>query len=186
MAQGAYRQVGDWKVVDTAYCLQYGFVFSSSGVLDSLLGINQETQFNETITPYPTHAAYLEYTGTALREKQNVLLAVLCPQEMNEDEYWESIDSLMVGDGGSSIGAAWQVLRTDPSWDGTIDLEYCGDSDNLADAFARMKQPYELRLYTYQRELLETIPLKGGALDAGNNVTEGNNAEGNNAGAENK
>lgn len=185
MAQGRYRQVGDWKVVDAAYCLQYGFAFDSSGVLDSLLGINQNMQFNETITPYPTHAAYLEYTGTALREKQSVLLAVLCPQEMSEDEYWESIDSLMVGDGGSSIGVAWQVLRTDPSWDGTIDLAYCGDSDNLADAFAHMEKPYEVRLYTYQRELLETIPLKGGALDAGNR-TEGNNTENNNAGAENE
>ena len=51
--------------------------------------------------------------------------------------------------------------------------------------------PYEVRLYTNHKELLETIPLKGGALDAGNNPTKGNNTGkrstgNNNAGAENK
>ena len=102
MAQGSYRQVGDWRVADAAYCRQWGFLFGSNDVMNSLLGINQEMQFNETLAPSATHAAYLEYTGTALREKQSVLLAVLCPQEMSEDEYWESIDSLQVGSGGSS------------------------------------------------------------------------------------
>lgn len=188
MAQGAYRQVGDWKVADAAYCRQVVFFLNSSGVMNSLLGINQTMQFNETLAPFATHAAYLEYTGTALREKQSVLLAVLCPQEMSEDDYWENI----VGDGGiSSTGVVWEVISTDADWDGRIDLENDENSDNLADAFARLKTPYEVRLYTNQRELLETIPLKGGALDAGNNPTKGNNtgksSTGNNsAGAENK
>ena len=54
--------------------------------MNSLLGINQEMQFNDTLAPFATHAAYLEYTGTALREKQNVLVAIACPQEMKEDD----------------------------------------------------------------------------------------------------
>ena len=187
MAQGAYRQVGDWRVADAAYCRQWGFLFDSSGVLDSLLGINQEMQFNDTLAPFATHAAYLEYTGTALREKQSVLLAVLCPQEMSEDDYWESIDSLMVGDGGSSsTGVEWTVISTDADWNGRISFAEGEDSDNLADAFARLETPYEVRLYTNHKELLETIPLKGGALDAGNNPTKGNNTGNNSAGAENK
>ncbi len=187
MAQGAYRQVGDWRVADAAYCRQWGFLFGSNDVMNSLLGINQEMQFNETLAPFATHAAYLEYTGTALREKQSVLLAVLCPQEMKEDEYWESIDSFVVGSGGSSsAGVAWTVISTDADWDGRIDLENDENSDNLADAFARLKTPYEVRLYTNHKELLETIPLKGGALDAGNNPTKGNNTGNNSAGAENE
>ena len=112
---------------------------------------------------------------------------MLCPQEMKEDEYWESIDSLMVGDGGSSsTGVVWEVISTDADWDGRISFAEGEDSDNLADAFARLKTPYEVRLYTNHKELLETIPLKGGALDAGNNPTKGNNTGNNNAGAENK
>mgnify|MGYP000028969726 FL=1 len=192
MAQGSYRQVGDWRVADAAYCRQWGFLFGSNDVMNSLLGINQEMQFNETLAPSATHAAYLEYTGTALREKQSVLLAVLCPQEMSEDEYWESIDSLQVGSGGSSsAGVAWEIISTDEDWDGRIDLGNDENSDNLADAFARLETPYEVRLYTNHKELLETIPLKGGALDAGNNPTKGNNTGkrstgNNNAGAENK
>lgn len=192
MAQGAYRQVGDWRVADAAYCRQWGFLFGSSGVLDSLLGINQEMQFNDTLAPFATHAAYLEYTGTALREKQNVLVAIACPQEMKEDEYWESIDSFVVGSGGSSsAGVAWEIISTDEDWDGRISFAEGEDSDNLADAFARLETPYEVRLYTNHKELLETIPLKGGALDAGNNPTKGNNTGkrstgNNNAGAENK
>ena len=186
MAQGNYRQVGDWKVTDAAYCRQWGFLFGGS-VIDSLFGANQKMQFNDTLAPFATHAAYLEYTGTALREKQSVLLAVLCPQEMKEDEYWESIDSFVVGSGGSSsAGVAWTVISTDADWDGRIDLENDENSDNLADAFARLETPYEVRLYTNHKELLETIPLKGGALDAGNNPTKGNNTGNNNAGAENK
>ena len=192
MAQGSYRQVGDWRVADAAYCRQWGFLFGSNDVMNSLLGINQEMQFNETLAPSATHAAYLEYTGTALREKQSVLLAVICPQEMKEDEYWESIDSLQVGSGGSSsAGVAWEIISTDADWDGRIDLENDENSDNLADAFARLGTPYEVRLYTNYTELLETIPLKGGALDAGNNPTKGNNTGksstgNNNAGAENE
>lgn len=192
MAQGNYRQAGDWRVADAAYCRQWGFLFGSNDVMNSLLGINQEMQFNDTLAPFATHAAYLEYTGTALREKQSVLLAVLCPQEMSEDEYWESIDSLQVGSGGSSsAGVAWEIISTDEDWDGRIDLGNDENSDNLADAFARLETPYEVRLYTNHKELLETIPLKGGALDAGNNPTKGNNTGkrstgNNNAGAENK
>lgn len=180
--QGSYRQVGDWKVADVAYCRQWGFLFGGSFTIDSLFGTNREMQFNETLAPFATHAAYLEYTGAALREKQSVLLAVLCPQEMSEDEYWESIDSLQVGSGGSSsAGVAWDIISTDADWDGRIDLVNSENSDNLADAFARLEKPYEVRLYTNQKELLETIPLKGGALDAGSNFTGKNNA-----GAENK
>ncbi len=187
LAQGNYRQVGDWKVADAAYCRQVVFFLNSSGVLDGLLGTNQKMQFNDTLAPFATHAVYLEYTGTALREKQSVLLAVLCPQEMSEADYWESIDSLQVGSGGSSsTGAAWEVISTDADWDGTISFENDENSDNLADAFARLEKPYEVRLYTNQRELLETIPLKGGVLDAGNNPTEGNNAGKSNTGAENE
>lgn len=183
--QGAYRQVGDWKVTDVTYCRQWGFLFGGSFTIDSLFGTNQEMQFNETLAPFATHAAYLEYTGTALKEKQSVLLAVICPQEMSEDEYWESIDSLQVGSGGSSsAGVAWDVISTDADWDGRIDLVNSENSDNLADAFARLEKPYEVRLYTNHKELLETIPLKGGALDAGSNFT-GNNT-GKNAGTENE
>ena len=191
MAQGNYRQVGDWKVTDAAYCRQWGFLFGGS-VIDSLFGANQKMQFNDTLAPFATHAAYLEYTGTALREKQSVLLAVLCPQEMSEDEYWESIDSLQVGSGGSSsAGVAWEIISTDEDWDGRISFAEGEDSETLADAFARLETPYEVRLYTNHKELLETIPLEGGALDAGNNPTKGNNtgkgSTGNNsAGAENE
>ena len=192
MAQGSYRQVGDWRVADAAYCRQWGFLFGSNDVMNSLLGINQEMQFNDTLAPFATHAAYLEYTGTALREKQNVLVAIACPQEMKEDDYWENIDSFVVGSGGSSsAGVAWEIISTDEDWDGRISFAEGEDSDNLADAFARLKTPYEVRLYTNHKELLETIPLKGGALDAGNNPTKGNNTGkrstgNNNAGAENK
>ena len=186
LAQGSYRQVGDWKVADAAYCRQVVFFLNSSGVLDSLLGTNQKMQFNDTLAPFATHAAYLEYTGTALKEKQSVLLAVLCPQEISEDDYWESIDSLQVGSGGSSsTGVAWDIISTDADWDGTISFENDENSDNLADAFARLEKPYEVRLYTNHKELLETIPLKGGALDAGSNFT-GKTAGNSNAGAENK
>ena len=192
MAQGNYRQAGDWRVADAAYCRQWGFLFGSNDVMNSLLGINQEMQFNDTLAPFATHAAYLEYTGTALWEKQNVLVAIACPQEMKEDEYWESIDSFVVGSGGSSsAGVAWEIISTDEDWDGRIDLGNDENSDNLADAFARLETPYEVRLYTNHKKLLETIPLKGGALDAGNNPTKGNNTGkrstgNNNAGAENK
>ena len=187
MAQGNYRQAGDWRVADAAYCRQWGFLFGSNDVMNSLLGINQEMQFNDTLAPFATHAAYLEYTGTALREKQNVLVAIACPQEMKEDDYWENIDSFVVGSGGSSsAGVAWEIISTDEDWDGRISFAEGEDSDNLADAFARLKTPYEVRLYTNHKELLETIPLKGGALDAGNNPTKGNNTGNNNAGAENK
>ena len=192
MAQGSYRQVGDWRIADAAYCRQWGFLFGSNDVMNSLLGINQEMQFNDTLAPFATHAAYLEYTGTALREKQNVLVAIACPQEMKEDDYWENIDSFVVGSGGSSsAGVAWEIISTDEDWDGRISFAEGEDSDNLADAFARLKTPYEVRLYTNHKELLETIPLKGGALDAGNNPTKGNNTGksstgNNNAGAENK
>lgn len=192
MAQGSYRQVGDWRVADAAYCRQWGFLFGSNDVMNSLLGINQEMQFNDTLAPFATHAAYLEYTGTALREKQNVLVAIACPQEMKEDEYWESIDSFVVGSGGSSsAGVAWEIISTDEDWDGRISFAEGEDSETLADAFARLETPYEVRLYTNHKELLETIPLKGGALDAGNNPTKGNNTGkrstgNNNAGAENK
>ena len=82
--------------------IRRGFLFGSNDVMNSLLGINQEMQFNDTLAPFATHAAYLEYTGTALREKQNVLVAIACPQEMKEDDYWENIDSFVVGSGGSS------------------------------------------------------------------------------------
>lgn len=187
MAQGSYRQVGDWRVADAAYCRQWGFLFGSNDVMNSLLGINQEMQFNDTLAPFATHAAYLEYTGTALREKQNVLVAIACPQEMKEDEYWESIDSFVVGSGGSSsAGVAWEIISTDEDWDGRISFAEGEDSDNLADAFARLETPYEVRLYTNHKELLETIPLKGGALDAGNNPTKGNNTGKSSTGAENK
>ena len=192
MAQGNYRQAGDWRVADAAYCRQWGFLFGSNDVMNSLLGINQEMQFNDTLAPFATHAAYLEYTGTALWEKQNVLVAIACPQEMKEDEYWESIDSFVVGSGGSSsAGVAWEIISTDEDWDGRISFAEGEDSETLADAFARLETPYEVRLYTNHKELLETIPLKGGALDAGNNPTKGNNTGkrstgNNNAGAENK
>lgn len=186
MAQGNYRQAGDWKVTDAAYCRQWGFLFGGS-VIDSLFGANQKMQFNDTLAPFATHAAYLEYTGTALWEKQNVLVAIACPQEMKEDDYWENIDSFVVGSGGSSsAGVAWEIISTDEDWDGRISFAEGEDSDNLADAFARLKTPYEVRLYTNHKELLETIPLKGGALDAGNNPTKGNNTGNNSAGAENE
>lgn len=191
MAQGNYRQAGDWKVTDAAYCRQWGFLFGGS-VIDSLFGANQEMQFNDTLAPFATHAAYLEYTGTALKEKQNVLVAIACPQEMKEDEYWESIDSFVVGSGGSSsAGVAWEIISTDEDWDGRISFAEGENSETLADAFARLETPYEVRLYTNHKELLETIPLEGGALDAGNNPTKGNNTGkgstgNNNAGAENE
>lgn len=191
MAQGNYRQAGDWKVADAAYCRQWGFLFGGS-VIDSLFGANQKMQFNDTLAPFATHAAYLEYTGTALWEKQNVLVAIACPQEMKEDDYWESIDSFVVGSGGSSsAGVAWEIISTDEDWDGRISFAEGEDSETLADAFARLETPYEVRLYTNHKELLETIPLEGGALDAGNNPTKGNNTGkrstgNNNAGAENK
>ena len=168
MAQGNYRQAGDWKVTDAAYCRQWGFLFGSSGMFDRLIGTNQEMQFNDTLTPFATHAAYLEYTGTALKEKQNVLVAIACPQDMKEDEYWESIDSFVVSSGGSSsAGVAWEIISTDEDWNGKISFAEGEDSETLADAFARLEKPYEVRLYTNKRELLQTIPLRGGVLDAG-------------------
>ena len=137
-------------------------------MFDRLIGTNREMQFNDTLTPFATHAAYLEYTSTALKEKQNVLVAIACPQEMKEDEYWESIDSFVVGSGGSSsAGVAWEIISTDEDWNGRISFVEGEDSETLADAFARLEKPYEVRLYTNKRELLQTIPLRGGVLDAG-------------------
>lgn len=106
MAQGNYRQAGDWRVADAAYCRQWGFLFGSNDVMNSLLGINQEMQFNDTLAPFATHAAYLEYTGTALWEKQNVLVAIACPQEMKEDEYWRASTALWLA-AAAAAPQAW-------------------------------------------------------------------------------
>ena len=61
---------------------------------------------------------------------------------MKEDDYWENIDSFVVGSGGSSsAGVAWEIISTDEDWDGRISFAEGEDSDNLADAFARLKRP---------------------------------------------
>ena len=163
MEQGQYTLQGDWKIADAVYCEEWGVGFSGWDMF-SFMNQGEALQFNESLTPMATYAAYLEYTGTEWKEGGQVLVVFTCPAEMTKEELWES-NGFSVGSGGSSSdGFEWVVMETGQDWDGVITA--CGDKsyENLEEAFRMLSEPYEVRIYSRGGELLETFPLKGGAL----------------------
>ena len=128
----------------------------------------QEPQFNESLTPMATHAAYLEYTGTALKEEGQVLVIFICPADKTKEELWDGNSfhrDFSIGSScSSSDGFEWTVLETGPDWDGVITARGDQSYDDLEEAFRMLSEPYEVRIYSRGGELLETFPLKGGGL----------------------
>ena len=163
MEQGEYTVQGDWKMADAVYCEEWGVGFSGWDMF-SFMNQGEALQFNESLTPMATHAAYLEYTGAALKEESQVLVIFICPAEMTKEKLWE-VRSFSVGSSGSSSdGFEWVVLETGPDWDGVITARGDQSYDDLEEAFRTLSEPYEVRIYTRGGELLETFPLKGGGL----------------------
>lgn len=163
MEQGQYTVQGDWKITEAAYCEEWGVGFSGWDMF-SFMNQGEALQFNESLTPMATHAAYLEYTGTEWKEEGQVLVVFTCPAEMTKEELWES-NGFSVGSGGSSSdGSEWVVMETGLDWDGVISVRGDKNYENLEEAFRMLSEPYEVRIYSRGGELLETFPLKGGAL----------------------
>ena len=154
-------------MAEAAYCEEWGIGFSGWDMF-SFMNQGEALQFNESLTPMATYAAYLEYTGTEWKEEGQVLVVFTCPEEMTKEELWEGNafhrhDA--VGSGGSSSdGSEWVVMETGPDWDGVISVRGDKSYENLEEAFRMLSEPYEVRIYSRGGELLETFPLKGGAL----------------------
>lgn len=167
MEQGQYTLQGDWKMADAVYCEEWGIGFSGWDMF-SFMNQGEALQFNESLTPMATHAAYLEYTGTEWKEEGQVLVVFICPGEMTKAELWEGNTFHRhdaVGSGGSSSdGFEWEVMETGPDWDGVISVRGDKNYENLEEAFRMLSKPYEVRIYSRGGQLLETFPLKGGAL----------------------
>ena len=168
MEQGAYTEQGDWKMADAVYCEEWGIGFSGWDMFSFMNHDRQELQFNESLTPMATHAAYLEYTGTALKEEGQVLVIFICPADKTKEELWDGNsfhrDFSIGSSGSSSDGFEWTVLETGPDWDGVITARGDQSYDDLEEAFRMLSEPYEVRIYSRGGELLETFPLKGGGL----------------------
>ena len=168
MEQGEYIQHGDWKVTDGTYCEEWGIGLSGWDMFSFMNTGKEELQFNEELSPFAVHAAYLEYAGTKFKEEEQVLVVFICPVEMTKEELWEGNSfhrDYAVGSGGSSsAGFEWNVIQTGPEWDGSITVNGDQSYENLEKAFAMLQEPYEVRIYSRGGELLETIPLRGGAL----------------------
>ncbi len=164
MKQGEYTAQGDWKITEAAYCEEWSIGFSGWDMFSFMNNQNEELQFNESLTPMATHAAYLEYTGTEWKEKTQVLVVFTCPADATKEELWEG-NGFSVGSGGSSsAGFEWEVIETGRDWDGIITARGDKSYENLEEAFRMLSEPYEVRIYSRGGELLETFPLKGGAL----------------------
>lgn len=166
MEQGEYTEQGDWKFTEIVYCEEWGIGFSGWDMFSFMNNGEEEPQFNESLTPMATHAAYLEYTGTALKEEVQVLVIFTCPAEMTKEELWDGFhrDFTVGSSGSSSAGFEWDVIETGPGWNGKIYARGDQNYDDLEEAFRMLTEPYEVRIYSRGGELLETFPLKGGAL----------------------
>lgn len=168
MEQGEYTVQGDWKITETAYCEEWGIGFSGWDMFSFMNNQNEEIKFNESLTPMAVHAAYLEYTGEELKEEAQVLVIFTCPADMTKEELWEGNSfhrAYSIGSSGSSsAGFEWVVIETGQDWDGVITARGDKNYENLEEAFRMLSEPYEVRIYTRGGELLETFPLKGGAL----------------------
>lgn len=167
MEQGAYTEQGDWKMADAVYCEEWGIGFSGWDMF-SFMNQGEALQFNESLTPMATHAAYLEYTGTEWKEEGQVLVVFTCPAEMTKEELWDGNAfhryDAVGSSGNSSDGFEWVVMETGQDWDGVITARGDKSYENLEEAFRMLSEPYEVRIYSRGGELLETFPLKGGAL----------------------
>ncbi|MBQ9091372.1 MAG: M56 family metallopeptidase [Anaerotignum sp.] len=168
MEQGEYTVQGDWKIAETAYCDEWGIGFSGWDMFSFMNSGSTELQFNESLTPMAAHSAYLEYTGTALKEETQVLVIFTCPAEITKEELWDGNsfhrDFSIGTSGSSSAGYEWDVIETGPEWDGKIYAHGDKSYENLEEAFRMLSEPYEVRIYSRGGELLETFPLKGGVL----------------------
>ena len=168
MEQGTYTVQGDWKITEAAFCNEWGIGFSGWDMFSFMNDNSQELQFNESLTPMATHAAYLEYTGTALKEESQVLVIFTCPAEITKEELWDGNhfhrDFTVGSSGSSSAGFEWDVIETGPDWDGNLYVRGDKSYESLEEAFRMLSEPYEVRIYSRGGELLETFPLKGGAL----------------------
>ncbi|WP_458398106.1 M56 family metallopeptidase [Anaerotignum sp.] len=168
MEQGTYTVQADWKITEAAFCNEWGIGFSGWDMFSFMNDNSQELQFNESLTPMATHAAYLEYTGTALKEEPQVLVIFTCPAEITKEELWDGNhfhrDFTVGSSGSSSAGFEWDVIETGPDWDGNLYVRGDKSYESLEEAFRMLSEPYEVRIYSRGGELLETFPLKGGAL----------------------
>lgn len=173
MEQGNYREYGDWKIADAAYCYDWWMRMSGSGTLFQLFDSSVEpSYFNENFQPQATHAVLLEYTGESYpvevwqeEKDKEIPVFYICPADMTDEGILsEGTRRFIVGEGGSSSdGTGWKVPlvteKEDTSFfDGGIDAE------SIEEAIALLDTPYELRIYTQKGERLETIPLQGGGL----------------------
>lgn len=168
MEQGEYTVQGDWKIAEAAYGEEWGIGFSGWDMFSFMNNISQEPQFNESLTPMATHAAYLEYTGAALKEESQVLVIFTCLADKTKEELWDGNsfhrDFSIGSSGSSSDGFEWDVIETGPEWDGVITVRGDQSYDDLEEVFRMLSEPYEVRIYSRGGELLETFPLKGGTL----------------------
>ena len=168
MEQGEYTEQGDWKFTEIVYCEEWGIGFGGWDMFSFMNNGGEEPQFNESLTPMAAHAAYLEYTGTELKEESQVLVIFTCPAEMTKEELWDGNhfhrDFTVGSSGSSSAGFEWDVIETGPDWDGNLYVRGDKSYESLEEAFRMLSEPYEVRIYSRGGELLETFPLKGGAL----------------------
>ena len=166
MEQGEYTEQGDWKFTEIVYCEEWGIGFGGWDMFRFMNNGGEEPQFNESLTPMAAHAAYLEYTGTELKEEVQVLVIFTCPAEMTKEELWDGFhrDFTVGSSGSSSAGFEWDVIETGPDWDGNLYVRGDKSYESLEEAFRMLSEPYEVRIYSRGGELLETFPLKGGAL----------------------
>ena len=167
MEQGQYTVQGDWKIADAVYCEEWGIGFSGWDMF-SFMNQGEALQFNESLTPMATHAAYLEYTGTEWKEEGQVLVIFTCPADKTKEELWDGNsfhrDFSIGTSGSSSDGFEWVVMETGQDWDSVITARGDKSYENLEEAFRMLSEPYEVRIYSRGGQLLETFPLKGGAL----------------------
>ena len=173
--QGDYREYGDWKITDVAYCYDWWMRMSGSGTIFQLLDSSAEPLcFNETFKPQATHAVLLEYTGEnypveVWQEEKDAEVPVfyICPAEMTDEEVWdlpEGIGRFEVGQvGSSSDGTGWEVPLITES--GDISFVNGGiTAESIEEGLTLLDTPYELRIYSQKGKRLETIPLQGGGL----------------------
>ncbi|MBP3307475.1 MAG: hypothetical protein J6L66_07635, partial [Anaerotignum sp.] len=97
-----------------------------------------------------------------------VLVIFTCPAEITKEELWDGNHfhrDFTVGSGGSSsAGYEWNVIETGSEWNGNLYVRGDKSYESLEEAFRMLSEPYEVRIYSRGGELLETFPLKGGAL----------------------
>lgn len=166
MEQGEYMQYGDWKLTEATYCDIWPIGYSGGNdIFAQMYGNATERQFQEKLSAFAIHEAYLEYTGTAFLDEKQALVVFTCPAEMTDEELLQNGNPFPVNSSGSSsAGYEWDVIQTGAEWDGVLRVRGDRHYETLEEAFSSFSEPYEIRIYTQQCERLETIPLKGGAL----------------------